>query len=98
MPIPQSADVERGGRVGMTLWKAFTWRFGFDSSESRKFLIIVKNKATVDATGYVYDIQLLCYYCQRVVEVWQFGHIYTYRRGVCVARFDNNGQCESLEE
>ena len=39
--------------------KAFTWRFGFDASESRKFLTFVKNKATVNASWVVFRTPLL---------------------------------------
>ena len=39
--------------------KAFTWRFGFDCVESRKFLTSVKNKATVNASWVVFRTPLL---------------------------------------
>ena len=30
-------------------------------------------------------------------RVWQWGHICTYRRGVCVARFDKLGNARAFE-
>lgn len=44
----------------MTFWKRrLLGRFGFDSIESRKFLMFVKNKATVDASWVCFRTSLL---------------------------------------
>ena len=57
----------------------------------------VKDKATVDATGYVSSVQMLCYYCQWVVgsmAIWSY---------ICISAwglrcsFRQTGQCESLK-
>lgn len=58
--------------------KAFSGRFGFDVLESRKFELIVRNKATgtpLDGVDYTF-------FCQK-------GIVYIHRRGAfSVARFD----------
>ena len=66
--------------------KGVTVRFGFDVSESRKFKLSVKNKATGTPHG-VYHIYnpywLIAYSCE-----WVGDTIYLHRRGAfSVARF-----------
>ena len=66
--------------------KAFTWRFGSDSIESRKFLMFVKDKATVNVSWVCFSSPLL--YIMEVVYM----HI-----GVrlLVARFDEQGNARA---
>jgi len=66
--------------------KAFTWRFGSDSIESRKFLMLVKDKATVNVSWVCFSSPLL--YIMEVVYM----HI-----GVrlLVARFDEQGNARA---
>ena len=59
------ADAGFGWRMGgyvIYIWKAFTRRFVLDTSESRKFFTVVKDKATVDAYGYVLQTYSACAY------------------------------------
>lgn len=59
------ADTSFGWRMGgyvIYIWKAFTRRFVLDTSESRKFFTVVKDKATVDAYGYVLQTYCACAY------------------------------------
>ena len=59
------ADTSLGWRMGgyvIYIWKAFTRRFVLDTSESRKFFTVVKDKATVDAYGYVLQTYCACAY------------------------------------
>ena len=58
------ADTSLGWRMGgyVYIWKAFTRRFVLDTSESRKFFTVVKDKATVDAYGYVLQTYCACAY------------------------------------
>ena len=95
------ADASFGWRMGgyvIYIWKAFTRRFVLDTSESRKFFTVVKDKATVDAYGYVFaDILCLCLSCSaRWVWciVWiVYMHISV---GFCVARSDWVGNAKAL--
>ena len=65
--------------------------------ELRNFSKLIKNKATVDATGYVSCVSRCYTYAVRKKwqSVWPFGRIDTYRRGVCVARFDKLGNAKA---
>ena len=74
--------------------KGVTERFGFDVVESRKFKLIVKNKATVTPLGDVYIQPALIV---GVSSMTLQGEIYTHRRGAfSVARFDNQGNARAL--
>ena len=66
--------------------------------ELRNFSKLIKNKATVGATGYVYYIRLSMLHPSKKVCVYSHSCIYAYRRGVCVARFDELGNAKALKE
>ena len=57
--------------------KAFTWRFGFDSVESRKFTMSVKNKATVNVSWVCFFVLLYYIGCD---NSYNTRCVYTYRR------------------
>ncbi len=63
--------------------------------ELRNFDRLFKNKATVDVTGYVFLYSFNIPYRNSGGYVWV---IYTYRRGVCVARFEQSGNAKTLKE
>ena len=76
----------------MTWWKGVYLALGFDARKSRKFQKLIKNKATVDATGYVSYIPLI-YLAATVVG--SLGYIYISAWGLRCS-FRLIGQCEGL--
>ena len=72
--------------------KAFTWRFGSDCVESRKFLTSVKNKATV-------NVSWVCYYSLFVILVrddwYNVRDVSTYRREASRCSFRRTGNARA---
>ena len=77
----------------MTFWKGVYLTLCFDFLKSGSFNNLVKNIATVDVTGYVlYPRAMLC--CKKCCRCGSLV-VYTYRREVCVARFDKMGDARA---
>ena len=95
---PRLSCTNQGGKVRMTLWKGvylalWFWRCK-NFANSNQF---VKNKATVDATGYVSCVSR-CYTCaaRKVADgmaIWSYRYISAW--GLRCS-FRQTGQCEGL--
>ena len=75
------------------LKKAFTLRFGFDVLKLRNFQRIDQKQSNGRCHGIcLYPYVMLHSHRCACMAIWC---IYTYRRGVCVARFDQSGNAKT---